>query len=297
MTQLSEMHRVVPQWGRGPEAPELGLVSTVATDSTGRVYVFCRQPRAVMHIFDPDGRFLHSWDEHPFVQPHGIWIGPDDRVYTTDIGDHTVRIFTMNGRLLQTIGTPGQTGAPGAPFNGPTRAVVGPSGAIYVADGYGQHRVHRFSPDGELLHSWGEAGDGPGQFTTPHSLWVDRQERVYVVDRENGRVQVFDGEGGFVAMWTGFCSPHDIFITAGDVAIVSDCAPRSPASTLPYYETMPDQPISAWTTDGALLMRWGATGSAPGQFLDCPHSLWIDPRGAIYVSEVVTPNRLQKFSR
>jgi DNA-binding beta-propeller fold protein YncE len=289
--------RAIPDWGRGPDAPDLGLISTVATDSRGVVYVLCRAPRAVMHVFASGGRFLHSWTEHAFVQPHGLWIGPDDRVYTTDIGDHTVRIFTTDGALLQTIGTPGETGASGMPFNGPTRAVVGPSGDIYVSDGYGQNRLHRFTSDGRLVLSWGEPGAGPGQFDTPHSLWVDGEERVYVVDRGNSRVQVFDGAGVFLAEWTGLCSPHDIFLRPDGIALVTDCAVRIPGATVPYFELMPAQPIRIFANDGVLIEQWGEAGAGAGQFLDCPHSLWIDPAGDIYVSEVVTHNRLQKFGR
>jgi hypothetical protein len=291
---LIDPELVVPGWGFGSEAPELGLISTVATDSRGDVYVLCRAPRGVMHVFAADGRFLRSW-AYPFVQPHGLWIGADDRVLTTDLGDQTVRMFTTAGELVQTIGTSGVKGAPGMPFNGPTRAVVGPSGDVYVTDGYGQNRVHRFGVDGRLIGSWGEAGTGPGQFETPHSLWVDGQGRVCVVDRGNGRVQVFDGDGGFIEEWTGLCWPHDIFLTPDGLAIVTDCSPREASESRPYYEVLPSQPIAAFRIGGELVTRSGEAGHGSGLFLDCPHSLWIDPEGDVYVSEVITQNRLQKF--
>jgi hypothetical protein len=287
--------RVVAGWGAGPNAPELGLVSTVATDSSGTVYVLCRSPHAVMHVFSRDGEYLRSWTEHRFVQPHGLWIGNDDLIFTTDTGDHTVRVFTTDGSLIQTIGTPGRTGQPGAPFNAPTRAVVGPSGDIFVSDGYGQNRVHRFSAKGRLLCSWGEPGSGPGQFDTPHSLWVDGEERVHVVDRGNGRVQVFDGDGGFLDQWTGLRYPHDIYRFGPGVFAVTDCAPRVPDVEDPYHWTMPANPIRLFSADGEPLGGTGRSGDGQGEFLDCPHSMWIDPFGDIYVSEVVTPNRLQKF--
>ena len=287
----------VADWRRNAGAPDFGLISTVATDSTGKVFVLCRSPQAMMLTFNQNGEYQGSWSEHKFVQPHGLWIGPDDRVYTTDTGDHTIRIFTTKGVLLQTIGRPGQVGAPGEPFNAPTRAVVGPSGDIFVSDGYGQNRIHRFSPGGQLLHSWGEPGSGPGQFDTPHSLWVDQQERVYVVDRANGRVQVFEGDGTFVSEWDGFRLPHDIFMTADEHVLVTDCAPRIPESTVPYHQTMPAAPILMFALDGTITGVTGFSGDSAGQFLDCPHSIWIDPFGDIYVSEVITPNRLQKFRR
>jgi adenylate kinase family enzyme/sugar lactone lactonase YvrE len=293
MNPLVSSERVIPDWGRGPGSPDLGLISTVATDSNGTVFVLCRTPRAVMHRFQPDGRFIGSWD-YPFVQPHGLWIGPDDRVFTTDAGDHTVRIFTAAGQLLQTIGTPGIAGSAGAPFNAPTRAVAGPSGDIYVTDGYGQNRVHRFHADGRLVLSWGGDGTNPGEFETPHSLWVDSQERVYVVDRGNGRVQIFDNDGNVLDIWDGLVWPHDIFFTNEGIAVVTNCSPRS-NDPRPYYELMPSQPICLFSLTDRAQSTIGTAGPSAGEFLDCPHSVWVDPNGDVYVSEVVTPNRLQKF--
>jgi DNA-binding beta-propeller fold protein YncE len=280
-------------WGFGTGVDDFGLISTVATDSTGNVYVLSRMPKGVLHRFDPDGTWLGDWD-YPFPAPHGLWIGPDDRVFITDTSDQVVRIFDLDGNLLQSIGTPGQKGAPGEPFDLPTRAVQGPSGDIYVSDGYGQNWVHRFSADGEHILSWGGDGSEPGQFQTPHCIWVDSDERVYVVDRANGRVQVFDNAGTVLAIWEGFCFPHDIFQTAEGTFIVSDCATRDDDSK-PYYEQMPAQPLIELDADGNRLGATGASGDGPGEFLDCPHSLWVSPAGEIYVSEVITQNRLQKY--
>lgn len=290
---LIEPGSVVPGWGMNPGEPALGLISAVATSADGMVFVLCRAPRPVMRVFHADGSSAGTW-AFPFVQPHGLWIGPDSRVFTTDLGDHTVRIFDISGNLLQTIGTPGTPGAAGMPFNAPTRAMPSPSGDIYVSDGYGQNRVHRFTAEGKIVHSWGSDGAGPGQFDTPHSLWVDAEERVYVVDRANSRVQVFDGEGNVLDVWSGFCWPHDIFMTAGGHLLITDCAPRDDTSR-PYHEIMPSRPIHVFTTDGERLTQTGLAGTRPGEFLDCPHALWIDPAGDLYASEVVTPDRLQKF--
>jgi sugar lactone lactonase YvrE len=269
------------------------LISTVATDSAGSVYVLSRMPKGVLHRFDPDGTWLGDWD-YPFPAPHGLWISPDDRVFITDTDEHVVRIFDRDGNLLQTIGTPGQKGEPGKPFNLPTRAVQGPSGDIYVSDGYGQNWVHRFAADGTHITSWGGDGSEPGQFQTPHCIWVDADERVYVVDRANGRVQIFGNNGTVLAIWDGFCFPHDIFQTAGGTFIVTDCATRDDDSR-PYHEQMPAQPLVELDADGNRIGATGVSGDGPGEFLDCPHSLWVSPDGSVYVSEVITQNRLQKF--
>ncbi|MBI2940251.1 MAG: hypothetical protein HYY04_07395 [Chloroflexi bacterium] len=275
-------YEVVEGWGRGPERPRLGLVSSIAVDSRDQVYVFQRLPDPAMLVYDRNGTLVRSWGQDVFQIPHGVWIGPDDAVYTTDTGDHTVRRFTPSGELLGTLGTPGQTGAPGLPFNKPTWAVVAPSGDLYVSDGYGQNRWHRLGADGHLLGSWGETGSGPGQFLLPHSVWVDRRGRALVTDRTNSRVEIFSPSGEYLAEWGGLLAPNQVFVSRDDTVYVAEGGgPR----------------ISVMTLDGAVLARWGERGEKPGQFRDAPHSVWADSRGNLYVSEVTGEDRFQKFRR
>ena len=142
-------------------------------------------------VFDRNGKMLDSWGQDLFTTPHGIWIGPNDEVLLADSNDHTVRKYTPSGELRLTLGTKGEAGAPGAPFNRPTRAALTGAGDLFVSDGYGQDRVHRFTGDGELVLSFGETGKGPGRLNLPHDVTVGDDDRVYVLDRENRRCQVF----------------------------------------------------------------------------------------------------------
>jgi sugar lactone lactonase YvrE len=277
----SVTYEVVDGWGRGPGCPTLGLVSAVGIDSRDQVYVFNRLPDPVVLVYDREGHFLRSWGEGLFTTPHGLWINPDDRVFLADCGDHTVRICTTDGQVQQTLGTAGQAGAAEMPFNQPTWAKQSPSGETYVSDGYGQFRVHRFSADGRLLKSWGSKGEGPGEFALPHSVVVDRRGRVLVADRENHRVQIFDGDGQFLEQWTDLLQPMDLFIDADDAVYVAEAQQR----------------ISVYSLDGELLSRWGEKGSAPGQFSDSPHGVCVDSRGDLYVCEVISQGRMQKFAR
>lgn len=293
MTFVVAPAAAIPGWGFGTGIDDFGLISAVVTDSSGGVFVLSRSPHPAMHRFDLSGVWQGDWD-YPFLAPHGLWVSPDGRVFVTDTEAQMALIFDLDGRLLQTIGKPGVKGEPGRPFNLPTRAVAGPSGDIYVSDGYGQNWVHRFRSDGQHLISWGGDGDAPGQFQTPHCLWVDGDERVYVVDRANGRVQVFDNEGRVLAIWGGFCFPHDIFQLADGTFVVTDCAPRDDDSR-PYHEQLPAQPLIVLNRDGARIGATGVAGDGPGYLLDCPHSIWVDPFGDVYVSEVTACNRLQKF--
>jgi DNA-binding beta-propeller fold protein YncE len=279
----------------------LAEVAAVATDSRDHVYIFHRGEHPVQ-VFAPDGKFLSSWGEGLFRRPHGLYIGPDDAVYCTDDADHTVRKFTPDGRLLLTLGTsarPADTGATGMdyrtvrhagpPFHYPTNLAVAPSGEMYVADGYGNARVHRFAADGRLLLSWGEPGGGPGQFHLPHGIAVGADGTVHVADRENSRIQLFTPEGRFLAEWTDVARPCQVFLDARGTVYVAELGFRAgwwPGADPPGAEA-PGGRLSIFNGAGELLARWGGgpRPCAPGDFF-APHGIWVDSRGDIYVAEV-----------
>ena len=193
-------YRVDEHWAEA-DAGARGELAAVACDRHGRVYLCSRDPQPKVLVYDTDGHRVGGWGEDTFHDVggiHSITIAPDDTAYVTDVLTHAVYQLTLDGELLRTLGTPGRTGPPGQPFNSPTKAVATPDGEVFVADGYGQARVHRFAASGELLLSWGEPGREPGQFDTPHSIGVDRRGTVWVADRENGRVQMFDTDGRFL---------------------------------------------------------------------------------------------------
>jgi DNA-binding beta-propeller fold protein YncE len=291
----------VPQWEQLPEGWSFVEAVAVATDSKGRVYVFNRGEHPVI-VFEPDGRFVASWGEGLFVRPHGIWIGPDDAVYCSDDQDHTVRKFTPKGELLLTLGTsgrPSDTGVQGSdyrtiqqaagPFNLPTNLALGPEGDMYVTDGYGNARVHKFTPDGELLFSWGEPGTGPGQFHLPHGVAVDKEGTVFVADRENSRLQLFTPEGEFVAEWTDVARPCQVHIGADDHVYAAELGWRAGmmTGTVPAGVDPVGGRVSIFDREGRLLARWGGGENpcAPGDFF-APHGIWVDSQGDVYVGEV-----------
>jgi DNA-binding beta-propeller fold protein YncE len=295
-------YQALIQWEQLPPGWSFGEVAGVATDSRDQVYVFSRSDHPVI-VFDRDGRFLTSWGEGRFVRPHGIFIGPDDAVYCTDDLDHTVRKFTPAGELLLTLGTSGQpsdTGIagldyrtiqrPGPPFNRPTNVALAPDGSLYVTDGYGNARVHKFAADGRLLFSWGGPGSGPGQFNLPHGIAVDRDGLVYVTDRENSRLQVFDAEGQFLSAWTDLARPMQVFIDPEDHVFVVEVGWR--AGLFPWQSPPGPNPVGArlsvFNRQGELQGRWGGGDNpcAPGEFF-APHDIWIDSQGDAYVGEVV----------
>jgi hypothetical protein len=295
-------YRAVPDWPQLPAGWSFVEVVGIAVDSRDRAFVFCRGDHPVM-IFEPDGAFVGSWGERVFQRPHGITIGPTDEVWCTDDKDHTVRKFSADGKLLLTLGQSGQasdTGIqgmdyrtivrPAAPFNMPTNLAIASSGDLYITDGYGNARVHRFSPAGKLLASWGAPGDGPGQFNLPHGIAIDRSGKVYVADRENSRIQVFSPNGEFLTQWTDTGRPMQIFFDNDDRAFVCDVGFQ--AGLFPW-QTAPAPPVrgayvSVFDHEGTLLSRFGGSQDpcAPGDFY-APHGICVDSTGAVYVGEVV----------
>ena len=185
-------------WGRESFGSDFGVINGIAVDSQDRVYIANRKPEPRVLVFDPDGQFLASWGEDIFLKVggiHGIKINREDEVFITDIEDHLVHQFTTDGKLVLSLGRRGQVGPTDMPFNRPTMAASNPGGDIFVSDGYGQFRIHRFSRNGDHICSWGSEGTGTGEFALPHGINVDPLDRVLVADRENARVQIFDQDG------------------------------------------------------------------------------------------------------
>jgi DNA-binding beta-propeller fold protein YncE len=289
------------RWEKLPPSWSWPEVAGVAVDSKNRVFVFNRGEHPVI-IFEPDGTFIGSWGEGLFVRAHGIFIGADDVVYCTDDLGHTVQKFTPEGELLMTLGArgkPADTGATsldfrtilraGPPFHYPTNLALSPEGEMYISDGYGNARVHKFSADGKLLFSWGEPGAGPGQFKIPHGIAVDRTGKVYVADRENSRIQIFAPDGTYVTEWTDVVRPCQVFIDKDETIYVAELGFRAgmwPGIAAPGPDASGGR-VSIFNPRGQLIARWGGgrNPGAPGDFF-APHGIWVDSRGDIYVTEV-----------
>jgi DNA-binding beta-propeller fold protein YncE len=245
-----------------------------------------------MVVLDREGNFLRSWGEGVFRRAHGVHVAPDDTLWLTDDGDHTVRHCTLDGKVLLTIGIPGAPKAymSGEPFHRCTHTALSPQGDLYVSDGYGNARIHKFAPNGTLLRSWGEPGTDPGQFNIPHNICCDADGWVYVADRENHRVQVFDGDGRFETQWHDMHRPSGLFMERGGEGrfYVGEIGGALPVN----YDVPNIGPrVSIYSHRGERLARLGdrLAGLEPGQFVS-PHGLAVDSRGDIYVGEVSYTN-------
>lgn len=274
-----------PSWpGPLPAGWKFRMVSHLAEDSRGRIYVAHRGEHPVI-IFDRDGQFVGSLGDDVFEPSmmydvmktppapisreywiHGVHVDPWDNVWVIDYARQVIFKFDAQEKLVLTLGTLNQSGADEKTFYQPAGIAVARSGNIYVADGYGNSRVVKFSAEGRFLKAWGRKGDQPGEFNLPHGIAVDERERVYVAERLNDRVQVFDSDGRILAQWTNLPRANSIvllkdggaLVGAGrDIIQVDDTGKR--VAKIGDYE------------------RFGA-----------PHGMLIDSGGNLYIADPVS---------
>ena len=278
-------YEVRDDWAKTPEGWSIGQAEP-ACDSRDQVYVFNRSEHPLM-VFDREGNFLSEWGKEYLTDAHGIYISGEDLVYLPVRESHAIVKCTLDGKPLLTMGvweTPSDTGGArpdgtmwkaAGPFNRCTDIAEAPNGDLFVSDGYANSRVHRFSPDGRLLHSWGRPGKrGPGEFHIPHGIWVHWDGRVFVCDRENNRIQIFTGDGDYLGMWTDLARPCDMYVDADGIAYVVEL----------------DAFMTILTMDGDVLAKVDI-GGAGG------HAVWGDSRGDLYIGHNQEGRRLVKLVR
>ena len=280
-------YEVLDDWAKLPEGKRFQECTDVAVDPDDKVYVFNRGKDPVM-VFDRDGNFLYSWGRGMFNRPHGITYSPDGTFFCTDDYLHTVTKCSPNGETLITIGIPGQPAEcqSGYPFNRPTNVALDrKTGDIFISDGYGNSRVHKYSPDGEYLLSWGQGGTEPGMFNIVHDIESDTDGRIYVADRENHRVQIFDTEGKYLDQWKNMHRACGIYLDLEE----GICYIGELGTDLEVNQSVRNigPRLSLYDLKGNLLARFGDNGKGedPGQFV-APHGIVVDSRKDIYVAEV-----------
>lgn len=284
-------YQVVHGWPALPEGYTLGQVTGVDVDSQNRVWVFHRAERPVLCIDGDTGEIVSSFGDGLFDNEHGLQVDASGNVWVTDANTHVVEQYSPEGELLKTLGVKGEPGEDEMRFNKPTDLDFGPDGSIYVTDGYGNNRVVKLDSDGKFVKAWGTKGEGLGDFDTPHGIAVGADGRVYIADRGNSRVQVFDADGGFIAEWKSdeIGRPWGVDVDSDGNVLVADGG---------------DLTNTAFDRNGALLLtaegevieRWGSYGSHDGQFY-WAHDIAVGPDGSVYVVDVNAGMRVQKFVR
>lgn len=279
-------------WPKLPAGFSFRMVGNIAEDSTGRIYFVHRGSRPLVR-FDGAGKFLGSLGDDVFQQSvnynltvnpptpisrqywlHGLHIDSWDNIWITDLGRHVVMKLSPEGKLLLTLGRLDQSGEDNDRFNQPTAVAVGRSGNIYVTDGYGNSRVVKFSPDGKRILSWGGPGSAPGDFLTPHGIALDEDENVYVAERMNDRVQVFDPAGNLLSVWPNLCRVDAIIVSReGEIFVGTGHGPAGHGRNT----------VHRFDRTGRKLGVVGAGENAFGY----PHGLHLDAEGSLYVADPV----------
>ena len=298
----SDSYSVVHGWPALPEGRALGRASGVAVDSHDHVFVFHSVDRdwsepfpddpikgATIAVFDgTTGELVSEWGNGMFVMPHGLAVDSNDDIWLTDVGLHQVFKFSHDGELLLELGERRIPGTDTRHFNLPTDVAVLDDGGFFVSDGYGNSRVLKFSSDGDFEFEWGIKGSAEGDFDLPHGLALDGASRLYVADRRNSRVQLFDREGSFIAEWARdkVGRPYGIAVDeAGKVFVVDGGdQPTSP----------PDRSrVIRLSQTGSAETVFGRFGNYDGQF-QMGHDVAVGEDGAVYVVDIIG-KRVQKF--
>ena len=270
----------------------------VTVDNEDHIYVFTRSDPAVQ-VYQADGTFVRAWNVADCNGAHFIRIGPAGNVWTANIRTHTIRKYSPDGTLLLTLGEPGKAGADRNHFDKPTDMVVLPSGDIFVTDGYGNRRVVHFDAAGQYVNEWGEAGTEPGQFALPHSIVVDSHGRLYVADRENARIQVFDTKGKLLAVWDNLITPWGLWISKDDEIWVCGSSARKKEGAEEWdVLPPPDQVVMKLNRKGKVLQhvsleKTTAPPGNPGE-LNWVHGIAFDSQGNLYLTDI-QGHRAQKF--
>lgn len=285
-------YHLVANWPNLPKGYNFGESSGVDVDKQDNVWIANRGAWPIME-FDKSGKFIQSWNEDTVrltpspnhgTGSHGIRVDPDGNIWLIDVDGHLLHKYNQEGRRLMVIGN--RQGGPSnndsqVGFNRPTNLWFLPNRHFYVSDGYGNSRVVEFTPDGVYVRHWGTPGNGDGQFNLPHAVTVDSKGIVYVADRANSRVQVFDATGKFITKWTDVGQPWAVYYV--------------PKENVIYMCDGLYNRISKLNLQGKVLGVMSSFGKAPGK-LDFAHDIAVDSEGSIYVAEIKNL-RVQKWVR
>ncbi len=302
---LAATYEVVKNWPERPKDAARAAVPSIALDKDGNVWIHTRA-NPMVQVYAPDGRYLRGWkEEDSRAVPHGIAFDGAGNVWLVDVGLHNVRKYTPEGKLLLTLGVTGEAGNDDKHFNRPTGIAFAPNGDIFIADGYGNSRIVRLDADGRYKNAWGTLGVEPGNFSLPHAVAVDSKGRVYVADRNNIRVQVFDADGKLLEVWPNLITPWGFYMTSSDELWVCGSSPMgwtvdSKYPTAPLGCPPKDQVLAKFDTGGKMLeLHTFAKGEddheKPGD-LNWFHAVAVDKSGSIFVGDIIG-KRVQKFVR
>ena len=317
---LPNPYRLVDDWAQLPDGREMGAVGKVTVDPAGEtIWALIRCDAGpemfgwecldsdldVVFHFNQDGTVAESFGGGLFIWPHGLDVDSDGNVWVTDAANdnrvpdgergHRVIKFSPTGEILMVLGTPGVPGNGNYSFNSPSDVAIADNGDIFIADGHnadGNNRVMKYSADGTFIKSWGNTGYGPGEFRALHAIALDNQGRLFVGDRANNRIQLFDQDGNHLATWTQFGRPSGIFFDANGRILVADS--ESDNLENPGWEMgiRIGDAATGWVNE-FILYQWGDPRNPAGNGAEF---VAVDRYGNLYGGEP-RPRKLQKYVR
>jgi len=297
-------YRVVPNWPQRPDSvAKWEAMSGLAVDAQDRVWSLNRGEDPVQ-VYEADGKFVRTWGRTTIKTGHHLKLDAQGNVWLADIGLHVVRKFSPSGEVLLTLGTPGEKGCDATHLYMPTDMAITPQGDVFVSDGYGNARVVHFDKQGKFVKAWGELGSRPGQFSLVHAIALDSQGKLYVADRNNVRVQVFNQDGKLLDVWSDVITPWGFAVGKQDEIWVCGSSP------MPWWEAHEydtplgcppkDQLVMRFDPSGRLRQLWTFPKNLDGQerpgMLNWVHCVAVDSQGNLYLGDIMG-KRLQKFSR
>ena len=284
---MSSNYEPVKNWAKIPMGISFyGDCGGVAVDSKDNVYVFNRGTDPVC-VFDPEGNFLRSFGHGEFDRPHGIEIDKEDNIYLVDDGPgNFIQKRDNNGKVIFTVGERGKE-APwqgGEMFNRPTDIAIHPTtGDLFISDGYGNSRIHKFDSTGKHILSWGKPGSEEGEFSLPHNISIFDKDKIALCDRENFRVQIFDFDGNYLDQWH-FHRPIAIYSDqySKEIYVAEAGAPEVQAG-VPNLGLR----VAIVNEKGEMISSFGkgTLGEQPDQLIG-PHGIAVDNEGSVYIAEV-----------
>lgn len=302
--RVDAAYRVVPEWPAANVQAQLGHVSGLALGLNGELWLFHRAERsglpfnlntpitssAVLRVNAKTGALHDSWGANQFVAPHGLTVDAQGNLWLTDIALHQVFKFAPDGRMLLTLGRRGVAGNTQDLFNGPSDVAIASDGSFFVADGYGNNRIVKFDVNGRFLLQWGSRGTAAGQFDLPHGVALAETGALYVADRGNARVQVFDASGNHLRTLAGaeLGRPWAVALQHDQLFVVDGSDPVESGANRARV-------VRADRVTGAARESFGSFGTAPGQF-NWPHDIAVAADGTVFVAEILN-RRVQKFRR
>lgn len=291
-TQVS--YEVVKDWPQLSPGYHLSQPTGIGIDTSSHIFIFHRAGRrwtepfpdstislpTILELDNTVGKILNSWGANQFIMPHGLTVDKNNNIWVTDVGLHQVLKFTHDGKLLMKWGEAKIPGTDSLHFNLPTDVAVADDGSFYVSDGYGNSRVVKFSAEGKYLFAWGKHGNQPGEFDTPHAITLDKTGNVYVADRENNRIQVFDSTGTFINQLKN-----------------DEQVAQIPSVTLDHSQQLfaVDYDYKDTIVNGSTIFRYDSAGKVFMKFSDDRsnkrsltwfHDIAVDKNGSIYVGDI-----------